>query len=79
MHAWVRAWCGPQRGWIEYDPTNACRVANDHVVIGYGRDYFDVSPIKGVLRTASVQSSQQSVDVVPLEMIYEEEASRSLG
>lgn len=66
MHAWVRAWCGPGRGWVEYDPTNACAVADDHVVIARGRDYSDVSPIKGVLRAASGQSSSHSVDVVPV-------------
>lgn len=68
MHAWVRAWCGPSRGWIEYDPTNACAVATDHVVIARGRDYSDVSPIKGVLRASSRQSSSHSVDVIPVEM-----------
>ena len=66
MHAWVRAWCGPDRGWVEYDPTNACWVAADHVVIARGRDYSDVSPIKGVLRAASSHVSSHSVDVIPV-------------
>jgi len=66
MHAWVRAWCGAEAGWVEYDPTNNLLVADDHIVIARGRDYADVSPVKGVLRTAGSQVSKQSVDVVPL-------------
>ena len=65
MHAWVSAWCGVETGWIEYDPTNACTVGLDHIAVAYGRDYADVSPVKGVLRTSGVQKSQQRVDVTP--------------
>lgn len=66
MHAWVSAWCGTQAGWIEYDPTNACTVGQDHIVVGYGRDYADVSPVRGALRSAGDQASQQKVDVIAL-------------
>jgi len=66
MHAWVRAWCGHEAGWIEYDPTNATLAKTDHIVVGYGRDYSDVGPILGVLRTAGKLSSDQSVDVIAI-------------
>ncbi len=66
MHAWVRGWCGTQTGWVEFDPTNNLLVQNDHVVIARGRDYSDVAPVKGVLRTAGSQTTEQSVDVMPL-------------
>ena len=66
MHAWVRAWCGPAAGWVEYDPTNAMTVAGDHIVIGYGRDYSDVSPVKGISRVAGGQTTKQTVDVLQL-------------
>ena len=66
MHAWVRAWCGPALGWLEYDPTNACIPAADHIVAAYGRDYSDVSPIKGSLRISGGQKSVQAVDVIAL-------------
>lgn len=66
MHAWVRAWCGWQTGWIEYDPTNALIVGTDHVLVARGRDYGDVAPVKGVLRIAGEQKSEQAVDVVPV-------------
>jgi transglutaminase-like putative cysteine protease len=67
MHAWIRAWCGIEMGWIEFDPTNALQVENHHITIASGRDYSDVAPIKGVLRTAGTQSSTQAVDVVLLD------------
>ncbi|MEZ5870249.1 MAG: transglutaminase family protein [Nitratireductor sp.] len=66
MHAWVRAWCGSQTGWVEFDPTNNMRAELDHVIVAYGRDYFDVAPVKGTLRLAGGQASHQSVDMVPL-------------
>jgi transglutaminase-like putative cysteine protease len=66
MHAWVRAWCGPQAGWVEYDPTNAVFAGENHIVVARGRDYSDVSPIKGVLRVSGSQSGRHSVDVKPL-------------
>lgn len=67
MHAWVRAWCGKEVGWIEYDPTNDLLVSTDHVVVGYGRDYSDVAPLKGVLRTSGSQVGTHRVDVIPLD------------
>jgi len=68
MHAWVSAWCGSELGWVEYDPTNDLAVQTDHIVVAYGRDYSDVSPIKGVLRTAARGRSAQAVDVAPVEV-----------
>ncbi|WP_066092872.1 transglutaminase family protein [Xanthomonas massiliensis] len=65
-HAWVRAWCGREMGWQEFDPTNAIAAGDDHIVIAYGRDYGDVSLINGVLKTSGAQESSQSVDVLPL-------------
>lgn len=66
MHAWVRAWCGWQTGWIEFDPTNAVAAGADHIVVARGRDYGDISPVKGVLRIAGEQKTEQAVDVVPV-------------
>lgn len=64
MHAWVKVWCGAQAGWVEFDPTNAMYAGRDHIVIGYGRDYADVTPIVGVLRGAGGQETSQAVDVL---------------
>jgi transglutaminase-like putative cysteine protease len=67
MHAWARAWVGPEMGWVEFDPTNGIAALDDHVVIAHGRDYADVAPVKGVVRTAGGQSSKHTVDVKPLD------------
>lgn len=66
MHAWVQVWCGANAGWIEFDPTNAMMAGLDHIVVARGRDYSDVAPVRGVLRTAGAQEISQSVDVIPL-------------
>lgn len=44
-HAWVEWWCG---GWWGYDPTNGLPAGHGHVIVGRGRDYTDVPPLKGV-------------------------------
>jgi transglutaminase-like putative cysteine protease len=67
MHAWVKVWCGRDAGWHEFDPTNGMRASNDHITVGYGRDYSDVAPIVGVLKTTGGQVGEQAVDVIPLE------------
>lgn len=67
MHAWVKVWCGGATGWLEFDPTNGMRAGNDHITVGHGRDYSDVAPIVGVLKTAGGQAARQSVDVIPVE------------
>lgn len=46
-HAWVAVFCG-EAGWIEIDPTNDLIVTDQHIVLGWGRDYDDVSPLRGV-------------------------------
>ena len=44
-HAWVQVWTG---GWWNYDPTNDSDINEQYVSVGVGRDYSDVSPLKGV-------------------------------
>ncbi len=66
MHAWVRAWCGVATGWIEFDPTNGIPVSDQHIAVAHGRDYGDVAPVRGVVRTSGGQASKQAVDVIPL-------------
>lgn len=66
MHAWICAWCGPDAGWMDFDPTNNCFAGLDHIEVARGRDYTDVSPVKGILRVAGRQTSRQAVDVIPV-------------
>jgi transglutaminase-like putative cysteine protease len=44
-HAWIQAWTG---GWWNYDPTNNTEITEQYISVGVGRDYSDVSPLKGV-------------------------------
>ena len=47
-HAWVSVYC-PPHGWIDFDPTNDCVVGEDHVTLAWGRDFDDVSPLRGMI------------------------------
>ena len=73
-HAWVGCWLGPAHGWIDLDPTNDLVVRDEHVWLGWGRDYADVSPIRGVLQGGGRHSLHVSVDIAP-----EEQAVRRTG
>ncbi|MDO3639074.1 transglutaminase family protein [Mycolicibacterium arseniciresistens] len=44
-HAWIQAWTG---GWWHYDPTNDKGINEQYVSVGVGRDYSDVTPLKGI-------------------------------
>ena len=66
MHAWVRVWCGGALGWVEFDPTNNMEAGADHIVVGYGRDYGDVAPVLGVMKTYGEHKATQAVDVIPV-------------
>ncbi|MCA0042250.1 transglutaminase family protein [Celeribacter litoreus] len=67
MHAWVRAWAGNQMGWVEFDPTNDQFAGGDYITIGYGRDYGDVAPVRGAMRSSGEHTTTQAVDVIPHE------------
>jgi transglutaminase-like putative cysteine protease len=58
-HAWIEWWSGE---WRPFDPTNGVAVAERHVVVGRGRDYGDVPPLKGVY--AGPAGTGQQVEVV---------------
>ncbi len=64
-HAWVGCWLGPAFGWLDVDPTNDLVVADEHVVLGWGRDFADVSPVRGVLLGGGRHTLRVSVDMAP--------------
>ncbi len=64
-HAWVSVHC-PNLGWIDLDPTNNLIPANSHITIGWGRDYSDVSPVKGVVNGGGDHILTVSVDVISM-------------
>lgn len=65
-HAWVGVYCGPELGWIDFDPTNNCICGKDHIPIAWGRDYADVVPVRGAFLGGGDSRISVSVDVVPV-------------
>lgn len=63
-HAWVAVWC-PRNGWVEYDPTNGIQPDVRHVTLGWGRDFQDVSPLRGVILGGLAQAPEVRVTVIP--------------
>ena len=61
-HAWVSAWVGGER-WIDLCPTNGRLVDSDFITLAWGRDYDDVSPVRGVIMGGAGQGLKVSVDV----------------
>jgi transglutaminase-like putative cysteine protease len=66
-HAWVSLWCGDELGWIGFDPTNDLLIENDHIILGVGRDFSDVSPVDGIIVGSPRQKLGVAVDVVLVE------------
>ena len=64
-HAWLSVWCGEDLGWIDMDPTNDIMPSTRHVTLAWGRDFSDVSPLRGVTLGAGNQSILIAVDVMP--------------
>jgi transglutaminase-like putative cysteine protease len=62
-HAWIEVWLD---GWIPFDPTNGAPVEERHVTVAHGRDYGDVSPLRGVYHGGSLEDLQVSVDLTRL-------------
>jgi len=62
-HAWIEAWVG---GWWGYDPTNGIPAGERHVTVARGRDYTDVTPLKGVYAGGGSQSLGVTVEVTRL-------------
>jgi transglutaminase-like putative cysteine protease len=59
-HSWVEAWVGE---WIQFDPTNGREVTQDHVLVARGRDYHDVSPLKGIFSGGQSRNTEVSVEL----------------
>ena len=66
-HAWAAVWT-PGDQWLGFDPTNDQMVDERYIVVGWGRDYADIPPLRGIIYTDSERSViDVSVDVVPFE------------
>ena len=66
-HAWVSVYCPPV-GWVDLDPTNDVRIDTDHVTLAWGRDFGDVSPLRGVIVGGGGHDFSVRVAVVPIPM-----------
>lgn len=69
-HAWLSVYC-PELGWVDFDPTNNLLPADQHIVVAWGRDYSDVTPLKGTILGGVQHELQVNVDVT---LIAQEES-----
>ncbi|MFZ0835795.1 MAG: transglutaminase family protein [Mycobacterium sp.] len=66
-HAWAAVWTPGDR-WLAFDPTNDQMVDHRYILVGWGRDYADIPPLRGIIYTDSERSAiDVSVDVEPFE------------
>lgn len=63
-HAWVSVYC-IQSGWVDFDPTNDVVPWDRHITLAWGRDFGDVSPIRGVILGGGQHTVAVAVDVEP--------------
>jgi transglutaminase-like putative cysteine protease len=75
-HAWFSVFI-PQYGWIDFDPTNDQIPKNQHIVVAYGRDYYDVPPLKGVIYSTGSSTMDVAVDLRPAKSNHTQSQSQS--
>ena len=63
-HAWISVFV-PDAGWVDLDPTNNLIAGESHITVAWGRDYGDVTPVKGVVMGGGLHSLSVTVDVAP--------------
>ncbi|MDW5288012.1 transglutaminase family protein [Formosa sp. PL04] len=63
-HAWFSVYI-PTFGWVDFDPTNNHIPKNQHITVSWGRDYYDVPPLKGVVFSAGKTKMKVAVDIRP--------------
>ena len=61
-HAWFAIFI-PGFGWVDFDPTNNQIPKDQHIVVGWGRDYYDVPPLKGVVYGSGQSTLKVAVDI----------------
>lgn len=64
-HAWFSTFV-PEHGWVDFDPTNDLMPSDEHVSIALGRDFSDVTPVRGVILGGGRHALQVAVDVAPI-------------
>jgi transglutaminase-like putative cysteine protease len=56
----------PVNGWVDFDPTNYCLVNDQHITVAWGRDFNDVSPMRGTVLGGGKQTLDVSVTMTPV-------------
>jgi transglutaminase-like putative cysteine protease len=64
-HAWASAW-SKEEGWLDMDPTNNVAPSDGHVTLAWGRDYGDVSPLRGLILGGGGHTLKVAVDMEPV-------------
>lgn len=68
-HAWMSIYL-PEHDWVEFDATNNLLVNDKHIRVAVGRDFADVTPLKGIVYSVGKQKMEVSVDVRNLDVVY---------
>jgi transglutaminase-like putative cysteine protease len=66
-HAWISAYSRDE-GWLDMDPTNNVAPTDGHVTLAWGRDYGDVSPLRGLILGGGGNALHVEVDIEPLDV-----------
>jgi transglutaminase-like putative cysteine protease len=74
-HAWLSVYC-PVFGFVDLDPTNDVLPFERHVTLAFGRDFGDVSPLRGVILGGAEHTLRVGVSVIPLSAADLEKALR---
>src|ERR1700688_1198734 len=65
-HAWVASWLGEEIGWVDFDPTNNLLLKDEHITLAWGRDFQDVSPLRGIILGGGRHTLRVNVDLDPV-------------
>jgi transglutaminase-like putative cysteine protease len=79
-HAWASVYVPDQSGdlgWCDFDPTNNRMPGDDYVTLATGRDYSDVSPMRGVIHGGASHTLSVAVTVMPLDTVVAQPAAQS--
>ena len=66
-HAWVSVYCPTSEIWVDFDPTNNVLPGTQHITLAWGRDFGDVSPLRGVILGGGAHELDVAVTVTPKE------------
>jgi transglutaminase-like putative cysteine protease len=61
-HAWFSVYI-PSKGWLDLDPTNNLLPSSQHITIGWGRDYSDIAPLRGIIVSSGLHELSVAVDM----------------